>query len=54
MLVIPILNKTVFFMAAARKLITRPEAEKTLNALVDAGYYISPAEYALLLSKLKK
>ena len=44
---------TVIFAALRNKTITKPDALKILNQLIEIGYYISTKEYAVLLSKLE-
>ena len=44
---------TVLFLAAHKKIITPEELIQSINALMDAGYYIRPSEYALLLFKIQ-
>lgn len=45
---------TVLFLAANRKMITVEELVQLINKLIDEGYYIRPAEYAFLLSKIQE
>ncbi len=44
---------SVLFLAANRKIMTPEELIQSINALIESGYYIRPAEYAFLLSKLQ-
>src|SRR3989338_8091760 len=45
---------TVLFLAAHKKIITKKELIQSINALMDAGYYIRPSEYASLFSKIQE
>ena len=44
---------TLIFTAAKKKIITKQEAFKLINKLIEEGYYISPKYYKDILSKLK-
>ena len=51
---VPTLRTTsIIFMALKKKFLTADQAILYLNQIITEGYYIKPAEYALLLSKLK-
>lgn len=51
---IPIVRTTtVIFMALKNKIITKAQALKILNQLIESGYYISTRDYAVLISKLR-
>ncbi|MBS3096704.1 hypothetical protein J4480_04660 [Candidatus Woesearchaeota archaeon] len=51
---IPVARTTTFiFTALKKKLITKAEALNCLNLLIETGYYISPMDYAALISELK-
>ena len=51
---IPIVRTTtVIFTAYRKKIITKAQALEMLNKLIDAGYFISTRDYAVLMSKLK-
>lgn len=51
---VPIIRTTtVVFIALQKKVISRDEAISILNQLIENGYYISPKEYSVLLTKLK-
>lgn len=45
---------TTIFRAIAKKIITKIEGIETLNKLIENGYYIAPAEYSKLLTKLSE
>lgn len=50
---IPIIRTTtIIVIAVQKKVITFTQAQQLLNNLIQADYYIKPAEYALLFSKL--
>lgn len=44
---------TIIFMAIKKKLVNKNEAISIINQLIEIGYYISPKEYYVILSKLK-
>ncbi len=44
---------SVLFLAAHHKIIKKDELLILLNELIAAGYYIRPAEYALLVSRIR-
>ena len=51
---IPIVRTTtVIFTAYRKKIITKAQALEMLNKLIDAGYFISTRDYAVLMSKLR-
>ncbi len=39
-------------MALKKKLLNKKEAVDLINKLIDAGYYISPQYYSILITKL--
>jgi len=43
---------TVILMALKKKLLNKKEAVDLINKLIDAGYYISPQYYSILITKL--
>ena len=43
---------TLLFNALFKKIISKKQAISLLNQMIDSGYYIAPAEYAALLTKL--
>ena len=43
---------TVIFMAAGKGIISKKEAVSLINKLIDAGYYISPKYYSVILGRL--
>jgi len=45
---------TLLFMALSRRIISKDDAVRLLNKLVEIGYYISPREYSVLLTRLKQ
>ena len=45
---------SIIFMAVKKKLITKDEAITIINSLIGIGYYISPKEYSVILTKLMK
>ena len=52
---IPIIRTTtVIFIALQKKIVTRNQAINILNQLIENGYYISPREYSILLTRLKE
>ena len=49
-----IITTTLLFMAVSKRIITKDDAVRLLNKLVEIGYYISPREYSVLLTRLKQ
>ena len=45
---------TLLFMAVSKRIISKDDAVRLLNKLVEIGYYISPREYSVLLTRLKQ
>ena len=45
---------TIIFIALKKKIINKEKAIELLNKLIEEGYYIKPAEYAIILTKLKE
>ncbi len=45
---------TLLFMAVSKGIFNRDDAVSLLNKLVEIGYYISPREYSILLTRLKQ
>jgi len=45
---------TAIFLAVNKKAISKDEAIAILNSLIESGYYISPKEYSVILTRLKQ
>ena len=45
---------TVLFLAAHAKMLNHTKLINSINALIAEGYYIRPAEYAGLLSRIRE
>lgn len=45
---------SIIFIAVKKKIIDKEESIAILNKLIENGYYISPAAYAAILTKLKE
>lgn len=45
---------TIIFIALQKNIITKNQAINLLNELIENGYYISPKEYSILLTRLKE